>query len=438
MGIFLLKELKDLKTGQMSTKIGQNTAKPQNAFSKLLKGRKIGMPFQDKSDPAGSLSKAYITAFALIAVVSIAVHFITSSITQIQQTSIRNSFKVNQERTLVEQISSSAKKHYSLGEELDLDIMTQAIGQIERNHEELHQSLQEASLLNPKSQTLTQIYYEHPFFLDRNLKEYIEQAKVYASYEAADQSEERTEAHDFLQRKAQSLLQPILNKALADYQNEVIQKIAFYHSVQLYGLLVVLVVLLFEAAFIFHPLASRTRTYHNMLLKQALEDPLTGLSNRRAFMSRSNAAMKRAYRDNEPLIVALTDLDKFKSVNDTYGHDVGDAVLKHFSATMKKSLRGGDIIGRIGGEEFAVVLPKTNYETGKEALERLCHDVENTPCPYVSEEGTDELLKYTVSIGFTNISFNKDMSIDELLKKADEALYEAKETGRNRAIYAMA
>ena len=175
-----------------------------------------------------------------------------------------------------------------------------------------------------------------------------------------------------------------------------------------------------------------------MLLRQALEDPLTGLSNRRAFMNRSNAAKKRALRDNEPMIVALTDLDHFKSVNDTYGHDVGDAVLKHFSTVMKKSLRGGDIIGRIGGEEFAVVLPKTNYETGKEALERLCHDVEHNPCPYVSEEGNDELLKYTVSIGFTNLSLNKDMSIDELLKKADEALYEAKESGRNRAIYAMA
>lgn len=406
-------------------------------LSRLLKGRKIGMPFQDKKDPAGSLTKAYITAFVLIAGVSLGVHLITSSITQIQQTSIKNSFYVNQERTLVEQISSSAKKHYSIGEKLDLDIMETAIADIESNHQKIEDTISKASLFNPKSRALTKIYYADPFYLDENIKQYIGQAKIYASYEAADASEERKEAHDFLQRKAHSLLQPVLNKALADYQSEVITKIEFYHLIQLYGLLMVLGVLAFEAAFIFHPLASKTRIYHNMLLKQALEDPLTGLSNRRAFMGRSQGAMKNAYRENEQLIVALTDLDKFKSVNDTYGHDVGDAVLKHFSQTMKKSLRGGDIIGRIGGEEFAVVLPKTNFDTGKEALERLCHDVENTPCPYVTDEGKDALLKYTVSIGFTNISLNKQMTVDELLKKADEALYEAKEGGRNRAVFAM-
>lgn len=427
--------------GHMSQQANDtNEALPRsgNSLFSRAKDMKLGMPFQDKNDPAASLSKAYITAFALIAGISILVHFITSSITQIQQTSIRNSFMVNQERALVEQISTSAQKHLTLGGRLDLDIMEQTINKLAENHEKINQSLQKSSFLNPKSATLTETYYESPFYLDQNIKDYIEGARNYASYEATDKSIERIEAHDFLQRKARSLLQPILNKALADYQNEVITKIAFFHTVQLAGLLVILVVLLIEAAFIFHPLASKTRIYHNMLLKQALEDPLTGLSNRRAFMNRSNAAKKRALRDNEQMIVALTDLDHFKSVNDTYGHDVGDAVLKHFSAVMKKSLRGGDIIGRIGGEEFAVVLPKTNFETGKEALERLCHDVENNPCPYVSEEGTDELLTYTVSIGFTNLSPNQDMSIDALLKKADEALYEAKEGGRNRAVYAMA
>jgi len=422
--------------------IKKHPPKRQDVFDRLIErirsGMRISMPFQDKKDAAGSLTKAYVTAFLLIAGVSLAVHFITSSITQIQQTSIRNSYYINQERALIEQISSSSAKHYTLGEELDFDLMKQAIEQASANHEKIINSVQESSLLNPKSKSLQEAYFEQPFYLHDNIEAYLSQAKIYTSYEAADKSIERVEAHNFLQRKARSLLQPILNKTLADYQNEVISKIATYHMIQLCGLFFVLLVLFFEAAFIFHPLATRTRIYHNMLLKQALEDPLTGLSNRRAFMNRSEAAKTRAYRDNEQMIVALTDLDHFKSVNDTYGHDIGDAVLKHFSAVLKKSLRGGDIIGRIGGEEFAVVLPRTNYETGKEALERLCHDVENNPCPYVSDDGTDELLTYTVSIGFTNISFNNEMSIDELLKKADEALYEAKEGGRNRAVYAMA
>lgn len=397
----------------------------------------LSMPFQAKKDAAGSLTKAYVTAFLLIAIVSIGVHFVASSITQIQQTSIRNSYYINQERALVEQISAYSTKHFSMGEELDYDLTVQAIEQMKENHAKIAESLKISSLLNPKSVALDRVYYQEPFFLDENIQDFIKQAELYTSYETTDKTSERKEAYQFIQRKATSLLQPILNKAMADYQKEVISRIETYHTIQLVGLLVVLAVLLFEAAFIFHPLATKTRVYHNMLLKQALEDPLTKLSNRRAFMLRSEAAKKTAYRDNEQMIVALTDLDHFKSVNDTYGHDIGDAVLKHFSSVLKKSLRGGDIIGRIGGEEFAVVLPKTNFETGKEALERLCHDVENNPCPYISAAGTQEKLVYTVSIGFTNVSFNKDMSIDELLKKADEALYEAKEGGRNRAVYAM-
>jgi len=399
---------------------------------------KVGMPFQDKKDPAGSMSRAYITAFALIAGISIFVHFITSSITQIQQTSIKNSYHINQERALIDQISSSAAKHFSMGGKLDFDLMNQALEKIEANRPVVEQAINNSGFLSPKSKVLYQAYYDQPFNLDENIREFIEKTQLYATFDAVDGSMERLEAHEFIQNKSRSLLQPILNKTLADYQNEVISRIKTYHHIQLAGLVFILIVLLFEAAFIFHPLATRTRKYHRMLLKQALEDPLTGLANRRAFMNRSEAAMMCAHRDNQPMIVALTDLDHFKSVNDTYGHDIGDAVLKHFSAVMKKSLRGGDIIGRIGGEEFAVILPNTNYETGKEALERLCRDVENTPCPYISDSNTNEFLTYTVSIGFTNISSNKEMSIDALLKKSDEALYEAKEGGRNRAVYAMA
>ncbi len=406
-------------------------------LAKFPEAKTVSMPFQGKKeqDPAGSLSKAYITAFFIIALISMFVHIIASSITATQQTSIKNSYRINQERALVEQISSSSKKYHSVEERLDLDIMQQAIKNLEENHKNINLALKESSFLNPPSETLNKIYYTDPFFLSKNITAYIEKAKIYASYEVTDKSQERIESYEFLQRNARLLLQPLLNKALADYQSEVIEKIEFYHAIQLGGLLIVLIVLLIEAAFIFNPLVSKTRSYHNMLLKQALEDPLTGLPNRRAFMKRSESALKRAYRDNSGFIIALADLDKFKSINDKYGHDIGDAVLKHFSFVLKKSFRGGDILGRIGGEEFAILLPSANHPVAKDALERFCRDVENTPCPYISKDGVDEVLNYTVSIGYTNLNIDEDFSIDFLLKKADEALYQAKEAGRNRAVY---
>jgi len=373
-------------------------AKLSDALSARSAFFKNAMPFQDKKDPAGALSKAYISAFVIIAFVSIAVHLISSSVTSIQQTSIRNSNMLNQERILVEQIASGASKHYSMKSDLDLDLMKQTILRMENNHLQTSRAIKDSGFLQGRSKVLNKAYFEEPFLIDQNIKDYIEQAQIYTSYSADERSVERLEAYEYIQRQSRSALPSILNKALADYQDEIISKTSFYHGLQLSCLAIVLIVLIYEAAFIFHPLARKTRTYHTMLLKQALEDPLTGLSNRRAFMNRSEAAMKRAKRDNEQMIIALTDLDHFKSVNDTYGHDVGDDVLKHFSATLKKSLRGGDIIGRIGGEEFAVILPKTNYETGKEALERLCRDVETTPCRYTDNQGNEADLNYTVSM----------------------------------------
>jgi len=392
----------------------------------------------DGEKQASALTKAYISAFLLIAVATLMVHIVTTSITNIQQQSIRNSFHINQERILVEQISSSMLKHYDLGENLDYDFLSQAINKLEANHKVILASISDNRFLAYNSPVLRRVFFEDEFAMAQNINNFIEKARTYTSYEAADTALERKESYDFVQENARALLQPILNQALTDYQNEVISSIQFYHNLQSIGVVAIFVILILEALFIFRPLASHLRQYHTMLLKQALEDPLTKLNNRRAFMARSDAAIASAIRDNKSLIVALCDLDHFKSVNDTYGHDIGDRVLKHFSFVLKKSVRRGDFIGRIGGEEFALLLPNTDYETGKEVLNRLCKTVADTPCPLIAEKGTRENLNYTVSIGFTTFTAEKtSANIDTLLKHADEALYTAKEQGRNRIAHKL-
>lgn len=156
----------------------------------------------------------------------------------------------------------------------------------------------------------------------------------------------------------------------------------------------------------------------------ATTDPLTSIANRRAFMERMESEMHRACRYGDPLTVLMIDIDHFKQFNDNFGHHVGDEVLKQVCNTCKANVRDIDIIGRIGGEEIAVLLPGTRVKTAASA-ERIRRAVEATEF----EHGT-ERLGVTVSIGASQ-QVGKE-SIESLLGRADKAMYLSKSGGRNR------
>jgi diguanylate cyclase (GGDEF)-like protein len=171
----------------------------------------------------------------------------------------------------------------------------------------------------------------------------------------------------------------------------------------------------------FNKLQSEVKSSHEALESQARKDFLTGLSNRRDFMDLAEAALMRSERYDRPLSVFMLDIDHFKKINDTYGHQVGDEVLRHLSGIMQKALREVDIIGRIGGEEFAVLLPETTLDNATKVAERLRQKISLYAIPLTS--GLP--LHFSVSIGVAVLS-SKGLNIDTLLNFADEALYEAK------------
>jgi len=175
----------------------------------------------------------------------------------------------------------------------------------------------------------------------------------------------------------------------------------------------------------------RIGRYHRNLIRLALIDELTELKNRRAFMQLATAELSLFDRQGQTFALVLADLDKFKTVNDTYGHKVGDEVLKHYSALVTESLRGYDIIGRIGGEEFAIFLPQTGAEQAEKTINRLRERVAQTPCPYTDKFGDSQSLSYTSSFGIVVVSA-PGWTLDKLLVEADECLYKSKEEGRNR------
>ncbi len=167
------------------------------------------------------------------------------------------------------------------------------------------------------------------------------------------------------------------------------------------------------------------------LEKQAHIDYLTNVSNRRYFMEQAELELNRAIRYGNPLSIFMMDIDFFKLVNDSHGHNAGDTVLKKLADVCRQTLRDVDIIGRLGGEEFAILLPATGQEEAVEAAERLRASLANAKVP--QENG--QLLQFTVSIGVSSLTSQID-NFDVLLNLADNALYEAKKSGRNKVCIA--
>lgn len=165
------------------------------------------------------------------------------------------------------------------------------------------------------------------------------------------------------------------------------------------------------------------------LAKQASHDSLTGLLNRRAILSRLRIELERATRHSEVLSVGMCDIDHFKSINDTYGHQTGDDVLCEIARVLMRYSRIYDAVGRFGGEEFLIIAPIKAGERPNDYYQRLCMSISDTPMKTRSGE-----LTVTISIG---VALNTpEASMEGLLGTADAALYRAKAQGRNRVVSA--
>lgn len=162
-------------------------------------------------------------------------------------------------------------------------------------------------------------------------------------------------------------------------------------------------------------------------LRLALTDPLTGLLNRRAILARMQAIASDSAANDRPYALMILDVDRFKSINDGFGHSAGDAVLTELARRMMANVREGDLVGRIGGEEFLVLLPDTSLGTARKAAERLRRVADADPIRLPS----GEQVHVTLSIGLC-MGTGRESGADTLLDRADRALYAAKADGRNK------
>ena len=174
----------------------------------------------------------------------------------------------------------------------------------------------------------------------------------------------------------------------------------------------------------------RLRDNFQLSMELAITDSLTGLHNRRYMESHLGTLVDEAAARGKPLSLLIMDIDYFKSINDSFGHDAGDDVLREFATRVRKSIRGIDLACRYGGEEFVVVMPETDMAVAAVVAERIRRRIACESFPIQKGSGT---IDVTISIGIAGLAAAAD-SAETILKRADQALYRAKRDGRNRVV----
>lgn len=178
-------------------------------------------------------------------------------------------------------------------------------------------------------------------------------------------------------------------------------------------------------------LESDLKGAQDKLQKMVTTDFLTGIANNRLFLETGEREVQRAHRYKRSLSLLMIDLGHFKKVNDKYGHAIGDKILVAFAAIGKKCLRKSDIFGRLGGVEFAILLPETDVNGGRKFAERLRAIVEQSDIKV-----ENRTFHITVSIGVAELLPDEDQ-LEAVLKRADDTMYEAKRKGRNQVVISL-
>ncbi len=368
------------------------------------------------------LTFRYVIALAILAMIALASHVSFTRVLRENGGSTYLNVVSGQQQTLVQVIARHAAQ-YAGGDATARGGLTREIEQLARDHAELIAHMEEGKLPGSVTAALRSVY-DGDDDLRRGMEDYITAARAVAAGEPG--SAETARALAPLVAAADGQIHDHLHRIVDIYDTYAIDQFARLERMQNYMLAMVFLTLAMEAGIIFNPMVRRIVRYTSDLLKLASTDPLTGLLNRRSFMDDAFSEVRRARRDGRPSCLISIDADHFKRINDTLGHQAGDQVLKAMAATLAGNIRKADVLGRVGGEEFAVLAPDLGLEGALQLAERLRGDIARLRTP--TDAGP---VSFTVSIGVTQVR-DDETDLTQPLNRADKALYAAKASGRNQ------
>lgn len=382
------------------------------------------------TDPVRWLTWGYILALAIIGFMSVSIHLMIDRIVAEQDSVATIVSKSAGQTTLAQRVALNATMYVHQKDSTSRKKIETAVADMRKLHNSLvKEGLSEKNAFNTAPEALLAIYFDPPYNLNSKIVNFLDHAKRLTVKNPQTISPKDPD-YVYIMNQVNGGLGEALSAALYSYETTVITKIKTLQSFQRFAIFVIIATLIAEAFFIFMPLVNRVRKYAEELKKITMTDLLTGVGNRRYFIFRGNQEVQRCRRLKKDLCLALIDLDRFKSVNDSYGHKSGDMVLQQFVRVAQNCIRLEDVLARIGGEEFAVLLPHTNIEDAVKVIERMRVAIDNTEFDLDNQFKS----KLTISAGLTKVNLAQD-DFETALVLADVALYDAKRTGRNKVVF---
>ncbi|MEO0327887.1 MAG: diguanylate cyclase [Pseudomonadota bacterium] len=381
--------------------------------------------------PIKLIRVAYVVGLSIIAGMSIGAHVIVDRVVNQSEYSASTINIAGKQRMLSQRMAYFLVTAVQTRDADDILHFHDAVTEFERNHFGLLNGDEELSLPGVYPASVETIYFAPEHQLHAMIIKHIDTLKGFYEQLRNDEAIAQAKISAVLEYTETDLLFA-LNMVVKAYEKSANEKIDNLISIQRFSIMAILLALIAEAIVIFNPLVQRLQRYSENLEFVATHDQLTKVPNRRAFFATAESEFDRAKRYEDPISVLMCDLDHFKSINDAHGHQIGDEVLKQFARLATATLRAEDVFARIGGEEFAVILPKTDAKSACVVAERICNAIRTNPI----ELQNGETLTVTTSIGIADYGFSAAETVESVLGRADVVLYEAKRNGRDG--YALA
>ncbi len=382
-------------------------------------------------NPAHRMTLTYVISLTIIAALSIFVHFTLDKIIIEQIVSGKLINVSGQQRMLSQRTVLYTHEYIAKGIVTDKKKALFALNKMNKNYHYLlkeHFEKLKQNQVSPLSEPMSALYFSEPHNIARKMTEFSSLInQILDRPRSSIDTQSNLEGSIFLFMAKEQILNSF-NITVKLYEVESNQKIHELRTTQQLLLIIIILTILIECLFFITPLSIKSNRYSKSLYEEANHDYLTNLLNRRSFAVLAKQFVAISKRYHSDLSVISFDIDLFKSINDKYGHDLGDKVIQNVAGTIQENCRDSDSVFRFGGEEFLILLPKTSMSEAIKLAEKIRSTITNSPTL------ADKLIiEVTASAGVSQWD-SEEKNIESALKRADDALYQAKKQGRDRVV----